>query len=122
MGALIAPPAVTLGLEGYLLPDREALNLLSQLHDLGSQFVALDQRVLYVLVFAVVHMDIRTADSDPVDPQEHLSRQGLRDRDILELDPARGSHHHLLHDLLPPSTHPLRESIRLWRCSDHPSG
>ncbi len=70
--------------------------------------MALDHRIGREWVFAVIDVDIRTADSDAPDADENLLPARQRLGNFPELDRSRIDHNGLFHYLLPLIIPPLK--------------
>jgi hypothetical protein len=65
-------------------------------HD-SRKLVSLNHRVGGEGMLAMIHMDIRTADTDPADPQQDLTRTRDWLRNIPEFNLSRFNHDSLSH-------------------------
>ena len=95
MPAGVALSAINLRLNGYLLADRQIMNIGANGHDASGYFVALRHRVFCERMFSMINMDIASAYPDFHDFHHNLIGRGFRLGDLSEND-FSGCRHNLL--------------------------
>ena len=97
VAAGIAFSAYHLRLNRDLLPDGKTFHPLSNLGDFTGNLMALGNRIFGEGMLPVIHMDIRTTDSDLLYFDQYLAGLYLGHRHLVKLDHARGGHNLLQH-------------------------